>query len=376
LNANSIGGSHCHYPSYDGQWRSVVYTYIARGANMVEYWHWHTLHYGIETYWGGVINHDLEPGRCYAEVAKIAHELRQHDAILTDLKPDEEVAFLYSQDSKYALEFQPSLPQPDNVQPDKSSYRRTFDAFYRGFFEARAQAVILHDEQNFEAFPLLVVPSLYVADDALLERLTHYAANGGHLLLTFKSGYADEFARIRWNRAPGPLREAVGASYNEYSNLVRGLALKSGEAGFTFPAEARATGWADGLQLEGATPLAYYEHPHFGRFPAIVSQAFGKGRVTYCGTLPDPTLSKALAEWALAQAGIKPIFADAPPSVRVSSARAKTGEQIYFFSNWSWAEERITVLSSGADLISGASIPAGDALQLGAWETRIVVKQG
>ena len=50
--------------------------------------------------------------------------------------------------------------------------------------------------------------------------------------------------------------------------------------------------------------LAYYDHPHFGRFPAIVSQSFGKGRVTYCGTLPNLALSKALAEWVLAQAGI------------------------------------------------------------------------
>src|SRR6185295_7929611 len=121
--------------------------------------------------------------------------------------------------------FQPSLPQPDHIQPDRTSYRRTFDAFYRGFFEARAQSVVLHDEQNFEAFPLVVVPSLYVADDALLERLSQYAANGGHLLLTFKSGYADEFSRIRWSRAPGLFREAIGASYQEFSNLSSSLTL-------------------------------------------------------------------------------------------------------------------------------------------------------
>ncbi len=81
LNALSIGGSHINYPSYDGQWRSVVYAYIARGANMIEYWHWHTLHYGTETYWGGILNHDLEPGRMYREFQQIAHELRDHDSI-------------------------------------------------------------------------------------------------------------------------------------------------------------------------------------------------------------------------------------------------------------------------------------------------------
>ena len=49
----------------------------ATGANMVEYWHWHSLHYGQETYWKGVLSHDLEPGRTYAEVSRTAHELQR-----------------------------------------------------------------------------------------------------------------------------------------------------------------------------------------------------------------------------------------------------------------------------------------------------------
>ena len=36
---------------------------------MVEYWHWHSLHYGQETYWKGVLSHDLEPDRAYARSA-------------------------------------------------------------------------------------------------------------------------------------------------------------------------------------------------------------------------------------------------------------------------------------------------------------------
>ena len=312
LNAGSIGGSHCNYPSYDGQWRSVAYAYIARGANMVAYWHWHTLHYGTETYWGGILNHDLEPGRCYAEFSRIAHELRQHDALLTDLKPDAQVAFLYSQDSKYGLEFMPSLAQPTTLLPDRTSYQKTFNAFYHAFFEAKAQAVVLHAPQAFEAYPVVVVPALYVATDELLQRLLRYAAQGGHLLLTFKAGYADEFARIRSVRAPGVLREGVGASYQEFSNLIAGLPVRSERADFVLPADAQATGWADGLLLEGAEPLAYYEHPHFGRFPAIVSRAYGKGRITYCGTLPNPALGKTLAQWVLQQANVTPVLTDLP----------------------------------------------------------------
>ena len=77
LNANSIGASHVNYPGYPGQLRLVAYAYISKGANMIAYWHWHTLHYGNEIYWGGVLGHNLEKGRIGHEFQQIATELKQ-----------------------------------------------------------------------------------------------------------------------------------------------------------------------------------------------------------------------------------------------------------------------------------------------------------
>ena len=83
------------------------------------------------------------------------------------------------------------------------------------------------------------MPTLYIADDALLQRLVSYTENGGHLLLGFRSGYADEFARIRWHRAPGILRKAIGASYQEYSNLAAPLHLRAASNDFVLPENAQ-----------------------------------------------------------------------------------------------------------------------------------------
>ncbi|MGW7595433.1 beta-galactosidase, partial [Streptomyces rubiginosohelvolus] len=55
--AQSIGHSWHNRPAYDGQWRQAAWALISRGARMIEYWHWHTLHFGTETYWGGVLPH-------------------------------------------------------------------------------------------------------------------------------------------------------------------------------------------------------------------------------------------------------------------------------------------------------------------------------
>ena len=58
------------------------------------------------------------------------------------------------------------------------------------------------------------------------QRISDYVKNGGHVVMTFKSGFANENSAVRWVRAPGPLREAAGFSYQEFSSLEHPLALK------------------------------------------------------------------------------------------------------------------------------------------------------
>lgn len=381
MNPISVGGSDNTFPGYDGQWRMAAYAAISRGAEMVAYWHWHSLHYGSETYSHGILGHDLGPNRCYDEIARIGGELGQHGELLTGLRPEAEAALLYSQDSRYAFEFQPCLKTPDGA-PDTACYQRIFDTFYRGMFDARAQTAVVHPPQDFDGFPVLVAPALYIADDALLDRLVRYAENGGHLVLTFRSGYADEFARARWReRAPGLLRRAAGVSYGMYSNLATPLPVTAAggadlpRGGLELPGGVRAHAWADELEPEGAQPLAYYDHPHFGRYPAVVTQEFGAGRVTYAGTLPDAAFSRSLADWVLRTSGVTPLGAGLPESVRVTRARARDGRRLWFLSNWSFDRHRLTDLPvAGRDLFDGRRAGPGTDLELGPWDITVLIE--
>jgi len=405
-NALSIGDSHVNAPPYDGQWRLAAYALIARGARGVSYWHWHTNHHGNEAYWQGILNHDLEPGRCYREVSRVGAELAALAAegdVLDGLLPDADVGVLYSEDSRYALAFQPPLARPSTSDPDRASYGRIFNAFYRAFFDAGAQLAVVHPAQPFEHLPVLVVPALYSADDELLRRLVAYAEAGGQLVVSFRSGSADEHARVRWARQPGVLRKAVGASYQELANLTEPLGLVTGD-GFTLPAGARATAWADGLEAEGARTLAAYDHPHFGRFAAVTTHRFGRGQVTYVGTLPNPELGGAVAGFVLGQAGLRPPWhdphpagaeADAeagagagaeagaaerrppaglPPSVRVTGARGRDGQRLWFVSNWSWEPVAVPTPVDGSALLTGRSVRRGGSIDLGPWDLDIVME--
>jgi len=107
-NAQTIGwNSRVQQPPYPGQMRQNVYAHLGSGANMVEYWHWHSIHYGQETYWKGVLSHDLQPNRVYKEVTKTAHELERFGKKLVNLEKENKVAILFSHDSNDGINAMP-----------------------------------------------------------------------------------------------------------------------------------------------------------------------------------------------------------------------------------------------------------------------------
>jgi beta-galactosidase len=377
-NAMAIGEPHSNFPAYDGQWRQAAWALVARGARMVEYWHWHSIHFGHETYWLGVLNHDGEPGRCYDEVKRIAGDFKRAGAAVADLVPDADVGLLYSRESRWAMEFQAPLPIEGGLEPDPGSYDRIFARFYDGLFGAGLQADIVHPQHLgsdaaalVARWPVLVVPALYIADDMLLDLLDGYARAGGHLVLGFRSGYADDEARPRAEVMPGRLRAAVGAGYGEYTNLAAPVRLRAGGSGFPLPEGATATAWADALVPEGAETLLSYEHPHLGRWAAVTTKVHGDGRVTYVGTLPDRALAVALARW------LRPApdaWEGRPDTVTVTGARSPEGGQLRFVSNWSWEPTSLALPVAARDLLSETDLAEGEVLSLAAWDVRVLLE--
>ncbi|WP_225753397.1 beta-galactosidase [Actinotalea sp. Marseille-Q4924] len=384
-NAGSIGGPSMNFPAYDGQWRQVAWAMVARGARMIEYWHWHTLHYGHETYWIGVLPHDQRPGRVYEQLAQLGGELQAAADDVAGLVPDAAVGLLWSNASLWGLAGQPALA--DGAEPDADSYRHIVGAFYRGAFEAGAPVRILHDTQLSDdaedlrdpaevaaELPVLLVPGLYIASDHLLGWLRRYAEAGGHLVLGPRTGYADTGARARLEVKPALLAEAAGVSYQEFSNLGAPLAVRAADGGPELPAGCHATGWVDALQADGAAVLVRYEHPHHGRFPAVVQNAVGDGRITTVGTVPDPAFARALLEWA-APAGEDPWRGLAQGAVTVTSATTGDGRRLRVVHHWSWGTAGVVVPTAVRDVLSGTTTDAGGALELGAWDVRVLIEE-
>jgi len=362
------------FPPYDGQLRADVYTHLANGANMVEYWHWASIAANQETYWKGVLSHDLEPNRAYAEVSRTAHELEKIGPHLVGLKTSSPAAILWSRDSLNGIDFMPFTsggPQWSAAHP-VADYATLVRQIHKALYELNVGTdFVFPTTQDFSRYKLVVVPALYIADDALLQRITDYVKSGGHVVMTFKSGFANENSAVRWVRAPGPLREAAGFSYQEFSNLERPLGLKGDP--FHCGEENKISYWAEFLMPEHAQPRAWYDHPFFGRWPAITENHYGSGTLVYEGTyLSDALQRKVLAD-ALKEAGLSGPDQQLPASVRVRHGVNRLGERLHYYFNYSSEPKSFAyAYATGKDLLTGDSITHSQQVALKPWDVAIV----
>jgi len=378
-NAQTIGWSSAgQFPPYDGQMRQDVYTHLSNGANMVEYWHWHSIAANQETYWKGVLSHDLEPNRAYAEVSKTAHELQKIGTHLVDLKLHNDVAILWSRDSANAIDAMPyGGPVPAwTWDGEAKGYDSQVQKIHKALYAMNVGAdFVFPDSGDFNQYKVLIVPSLYVADDALLARISDFVKNGGHVLMTFKSGFTNENNAVRWERAPGPLHQAAGFTYQEFSNLEKPVALKGDP--FKVGAEKnQVSHWAEFIMPDHAKVLATYDHPFFGKWPAITENQYGKGSLLYEGTYVSDALQSAILTQFLGEAGLIGTEQKQASAIHTRSGVNRMGKKIHYYFNYSSADAKAKYnYAAGKDLLTEKSIAAQSEIAIAPWEVVIVEEQ-
>ncbi len=365
-NAQAIGwDSRTQYPHYPGQLRLAAYTHLAAGANMVEYWHWHSLHYGQETYWRGVLSHDLEPNRTYAEVSRIGAELKKLGPQLVNINKANKVAILYSIDSYHGLSYMPFS--------DNADYMTVLNQMYEALYQLNVEPDFVQPgDPNLARYKVLLVPPLYTASNQDLQRLSRFVEQGGHVVMAFKSGFTDENSSVRPVMAPGPLRAAAGFHYQEFSNLARPVRLIPDRYGVGD--QSRGAMWAEFLVPDTVEVLVSYEHPVW-KFPAITRNKFGQGTLTYEGTLLTDALQREVMRDVLSQAGLTGPDQSLPAEVKVRHGRNQQGRLLHYYLNFSGKEQSFAYpYADGTDLLTDKPAAKGKSLTLGPWEVAIIAE--
>jgi beta-galactosidase len=354
--AQSLAG-HQELP-YPGQLRLQAYSHLASGADMVEYWPWMSLPNAVETYWKGVLSHDGEPNPVYEEVKQVGQEWKRIGDRLIHLNVRNKAAIFFSNASLTALgwfPFSDSLGYNDIL-------RREYDALYSMNIGCD---LVNETSANLADYALIVVPSLYCVSDSVLGVLNDYVRKGGHIVYSCKSGFTNENVQVRGSVMPGPLREAVGASYQLFTNIGRlGLTDSGGEV----------YDWAEMLVPEGGMVVGRYDHPYWGKYAAIIRHPYGKGSVWYMGTIPSKAVLRRVLGAAVEEAGLTQELGF---PVIVRSGVNRYGRAVYYYFNYSGAERGFVYRHAGAvELLTGKEVMDGDSVVLPAWGVMIFEEGG
>lgn len=351
---------------YPGQLRLQAFSHLASGANMVEYWHWHSIHNSAETYWKGVLSHDFEPNPVYNEAKTIGKDFEKLSPDLINLKKNNQVAVLFSNEALTAFnQFRPGGEDYNDV------VRRMYDALYRMNIGVD---FVDPTSTHIEKYKLLVVPALYAAPDSLLERLNSFVKNGGHIVYTYKSGFSDQNVKVRSSRQPGIIGEACGIYYNEFTTpqnvSLKGDPFRVGEE------NNKVTTWMELLTTSTAKVLAYYDHPVWGKYAAVTQNNYGRGLATYIGCATGNAVTEKILEDAVKKAGL---WGDAQklsfPIITKQGVNAK-GRTIHYLFNYS--AKAITIdypFANGQELLTGGVINKNSSVELESWGVKIIEEQ-
>jgi beta-galactosidase len=127
------------------------------------------------------------------------------------------------------------------------------------------------------------------------------------------------------------------------------------------------------LLVDTAKAVADYDHPFFSKYPAITENHFGKGMVTYEGTVLSAELQQKLLERVLAQAHIAGPDQKLPAAVRVKHGVNRAGKAIHYYFNFSPAAQRLVYsYARGTELLSQRSVEPASVLALEPWGVAIV----
>jgi beta-galactosidase len=366
-NAQSIGwDSRTQYPQYPGQLRLVVYTHLAAGANMVEYWHWHSLHYGQETYWRGVLSHDLEPNRTYGEVTTVAGELKKIGGQLVNLKKDNKVAIFFSADSANALSY---MPVSDNVD-----YMTVLRQMYNALYDLNIEPDFVQaGNPDLSRYKVLMVPPLYSASDEVLQQLADYVNRGGRVVMAFKSGFTDQYSTVRHVMAPGPLRAATGFHYQEFTNLAEPQQLAPDPYGVGD--QNKGAVWQEFLVPDTAQAITSFTDPYW-HFPAITRNQYGSGTLIYEATHLTDALQREVVRDVVKSAGLTGPDQTLPPPVKVRHGQNGQDRMLHYYLNFSGEQQSFSYpYGSGEDLLTSHRVNSRSTITLKPWDLAIIAEQ-
>jgi beta-galactosidase len=263
----------------------AVYLWILRsfatGAKFVCTYRYRQPRSGAELYHYGIVGPDgvtpTNGGEQFSRAARDVAQLRK--SARPGVAPPatyaaRQAAILYSYEVRWDI---------DNHKQNKAwdTYEHLLK-YHRALKRVGAPVDVITEDKDFAPYPFLIAPAYQLLDEPLVARWKTYVENGGHLILTCRTGQKDRRGHL-WEAAwAAPIHELIGGSIKFYDTLPA-----PNVAHVTAGSETHAwSTWGDVLAPRdgaGTTTLATYADQYYAGEIAAITRPLGKGTVTYIG---------------------------------------------------------------------------------------------
>jgi beta-galactosidase len=335
--------------SAPGLYRAWAYQAIAHGADGICYFRWRTSRYGTEQYWQGVLDQDSYPNARYKIVSQTGNELGRLADLLKGSKRVSSVAMLVSPDSRWAFHIQPLVKD--------FHYNRQLGLYYAALVRAGLNVDVLFPQSDFSGYKVIVAPSLFIADPALVEKLRAFVKEGGTLVLSYRSGVKDENNVVTNQTLPGPFAEMAGIAIHDFdpqTNQEQEVVDLEGER---HPAKV----WFDVIDTTTAESLATYGKGYYEGKTAVSQNRYGNGSVVYVGTeFSSRSAYSKLVDYLASQIGLE--RGPRPPEGVEIAAREKAGRKILFLINYTEKPQSVYLDHEMQNALTGGTEPREVAL--------------
>jgi beta-galactosidase len=274
-------------PKRPGRMARLSTSYIARGSRGVMFFQWRASAAGAEQYHSGMVPHAGPDSRIFAEVRELGAlvpRIAEADAAPVTA----EVAIAWDAPSWWALR-QRDLPC------DRLDYLAALRRAHRALWRRQVSVDFADLASDLAAYRLVLVPSHYLASDAVTAQVQRYVAGGGQLVVWYFSGIADEHGRVRLGGYPGAFRDVLGVRVEELIPLPAPVRLSHG---------GRGARWSERVHLTGAKAVRWYANGGLAGMPAVTRHEYGDGVAWYVSTELCDDSYHDLIEEMLAGAGV------------------------------------------------------------------------
>ncbi|MFE7549665.1 beta-galactosidase [Streptomyces gardneri] len=336
--------------------------HVARGSEGAMFFQWRQSRRGAEKFHSAMVPHGGTDTRVWREIVALGAGLEALEEVRGTLTvPD--VAMLWDWHSWWAqsLEWRPN---------EAHDARERADSFYETLYDRHLTVDFAHPEADLSAYPLVVVPALYLMTEAAGQNLREYVENGGTLVVSYFSGIVDEHDAVHPGAYPGALRDVLGLTVEEWSPLLDEQRVR-----IEGPDGASLTGdvWTEFVRPRGAeTVWSYADGPAAGG-PAVTRHRLGRGTAWYVSTRLDAASLDAIVAAACEDAGVA-ARAALPRDVEVVRRAGDGGQQYLFALNHSAEDTEVPLDGSGTELLGGTAggTPVDGKLTVPAGAVRVV----